>query len=104
MNKSNLSEKHNASNVFNLTLVAVISQVGCLTLLIVMAALFSGLWLDNRFQTRPTFTLGLLLTSIPVTLVTIIYVVRKATSKIENISKLPKGQREEIRSGKREQT
>ncbi len=50
-------------------LAGVLGQVGCLTLLIILAALVAGLWLDNQFHTRPLFVLILVLASIPVTLV-----------------------------------
>jgi hypothetical protein len=67
----------------NLTLAGAAGQVGCVTLIIVLAAVFGGLWLDARFQTRPTFTIVLLLASIPVSLVAMLYIVRLVTSKIK---------------------
>lgn len=67
----------------NLTLAAVAGQVGCLTIVIIFAALLGGLWLDNQFGTRPLFIVGLLLVSVPVTLVTMFWVVRQATSRIK---------------------
>ncbi len=75
---------------FNLTLAAVAGQVGCLTLFIVLAALFGGLWLDNQFDTRPLFTIILMVASVPVTLVLMFWVVKKATSRIKTSSKEPK--------------
>lgn len=67
----------------NLTLAGVAGQVGCLTLVIILGAVLGGLWLDSHFQTRPLFTLVLLIASIPVSLVSMFYVVRLATSKIK---------------------
>ena len=67
----------------NLTLAGAAGQVGCLTLVIILAAVLGGLWLDARFQTRPAFTLGLLLASIPVSLFAMLYIVRLFTSKIK---------------------
>ena len=67
----------------NLTLAGMAGQVGCLTLVILLAAVFGGVWLDGRFQTRPLFTLILILASIPVSLVAMFFVVRLATSKIK---------------------
>ncbi len=78
----NRSERNRAQYTFNLTLAAVAGQVGCLTLLIVLAALFGGLWLDNRFETRPIITIILMISSVPVTLVMMFWVVRKATSRM----------------------
>jgi F0F1-type ATP synthase assembly protein I len=76
-------EKDRANKAFNLTLAAVAGQVGCLTIVVVLAALFAGLYLDNRFGgDQPIFTIGLMLASIPVTLVAMFWVVRKATSRL----------------------
>lgn len=54
-------------------LVEGVAQIGCLTLVIVIIALVAGLWLDNRLGTRPWFTLGLVLASIPVSLAALVY-------------------------------
>jgi len=51
-------------------------------LVIVLIALFGGLWLDNRFGTRPWITVILVIGSVPVALVAMFWVVRKATSRI----------------------
>jgi len=67
----------------NLTLAGVAGQVGCLTLVIVLGAVLGGLWLDSYYHTRPLFTLIFLIASIPVSLVSMFYVVRLATSKIK---------------------
>jgi MFS-type transporter involved in bile tolerance (Atg22 family) len=82
----------------NLTLAGVVGQVGCLTLFIVLAAVLGGLWLDAHFGTRPVLTIGLLVASIPVSLVVMLLVVRKATSLIKPGS--PKeGKSEEVHVG-----
>jgi F0F1-type ATP synthase assembly protein I len=73
-----------ARYAYNLTLAAVAGQVGCLTVVIIALALLAGLWLDNQFGTRPLFLVGLLLASVPVTLITMFWVVRQATSRIQN--------------------
>lgn len=77
-------EKGRGRYAFNLTLAAVAGQVGCLTLLVIFFALFGGLWLDNRFQTRPLFTIILMIGSVPVTLVAMFLVVRATTSRMLN--------------------
>jgi len=80
MNSKRDQDKRSTSqSAFNLSLVAVAGQVGCLTLVIVLASLFGGLWLDNQFQTKPVITVGLMLLSVPVTLVMMFWVVRTAT-------------------------
>jgi hypothetical protein len=63
---------------------AVVGQVGCLTLLIILAALFGGLWLDNLPGTKPLFTIILMIASVPVTLVLMFWVVRKATARLRD--------------------
>jgi F0F1-type ATP synthase assembly protein I len=70
-------------NTINLLIAAVAGQVGCLTLLIIIGAVLGGLALDARFSTKPWFTVGLLLASIPVSLVLMFFIVRTAVSKIK---------------------
>jgi len=66
-----------------IVLGAVVGQVGCLTLLIVLAALFGGLWLDGVFDTKPFITIALMIASVPVTLVAMFWIVRKATARLQ---------------------
>lgn len=82
----NQDQRDRTEYAFNITLAAVAGQVGCLTLVIVLAALFGGLWLDNYFQTKPMFTIVLMVASIPVTLVLMFWVVRAATSRLQKNS------------------
>jgi hypothetical protein len=63
-------------------LAGVLGQVGCLTLLIILAALVAGLWLDNQFHTRPLFVLILVLASIPVALVLMFRLVLSLAPKL----------------------
>jgi F0F1-type ATP synthase assembly protein I len=84
MNRDDQERKNDRMQyAFNITLAAVAGQVGCLTLVVIMASLFGGLWLDTQFNTRPLFTILLLIGSIPVTIVAMFWVVRKATSHIK---------------------
>jgi hypothetical protein len=83
MSQTPKSQQNRKQYWLNLTLAGVAGQVGCVTLIIVLAAVFGGLWLDSRFDTRPTFTIILLLVSIPVSLVAMLYMVRLFTSKIK---------------------
>ncbi len=96
MNRANKEHKKDQMQyAFNVALVAVAGQVGCLTLVVIFGSLFGGLWLDNQFDTRPMFTVLLLIGSIPVTLVAMFWVVRKATSHIKPDSKNTSSQSEE---------
>lgn len=96
------TEKDNSLRTFNLTLAAVAGQVGCLTIIIIFAALFGGLWLDNNFDTRPLFTIALMIISVPITLVIMFWIVRRATSSMQiNESTIPESpETEDNESGK----
>jgi len=83
---SDQPEGNRKQTAYNITLAAVAGQVGCLTLVIVLLALFGGLWLDSQLDTRPMFTIGLMIISIPITLVAMIGVVRAATSRLQSSS------------------
>lgn len=67
----------------NLLLVGLVGQVGCLTMVIILAAVLGGLALDSKFGTKPWFTVGLLVISIPVSLVVMFFVARKATARMK---------------------
>jgi F0F1-type ATP synthase assembly protein I len=69
--------------VYNLTLAAVTSQVGCITVVITIGALLLGLWLDAQFGTRPLLTVILTLLSLPVTLFTMFATVRWTLDKMK---------------------
>lgn len=70
-------------SIVNVTLAIVACQVGFLTLVIVLGAILGGLWLDNRFHTRPTITIVLLLVSIPISVFVMLAVVRSAVARIK---------------------
>ncbi len=76
-------KKDNKQYWLNLTLAGAAGQVGCVTLIIILAAVLGGLWLDSRFNTKPVFTLVLIVASIPVSVLAMIYIVRMFTSKIK---------------------
>jgi F0F1-type ATP synthase assembly protein I len=75
--------KDRLQHAYNLTLASVTGLVGCLTMVIVIAALVLGLWLDKSFDTKPLFTLILIIGSVPVTLVVMFMVVNSATKRIK---------------------
>jgi F0F1-type ATP synthase assembly protein I len=59
-------------------LIVVIGQVGCLTLLVIMASVLGGLWLDKVFGTKPVITLALLFAGIPLSVLLMLYASRKS--------------------------
>lgn len=70
-------------SAINLTIIGLVGQVGCLTLVILLISVFWGLWLDIHFDTRPWITIGMLVASIPIALVAMFFVTRKATDKFK---------------------
>lgn len=71
----------------NLALAAIASQVGVVTILIVIASMVGGLLLDKYFDTKPMFTLLLLIVSMPVTVFLMIKIVKSATDRIQPVNK-----------------
>lgn len=57
-------------------------SAGCLTAVGTLLALFLGLWLDQQMGTRPMFTLGLVLASIPLTLILMTWWVLRESRRI----------------------
>lgn len=69
------------NTLLNASTAVVLGQVGVLTLVIILAAVGGGLWLDKTFSTRPLFTLILVLGSIPISLVLTVRTVKRALSR-----------------------
>lgn len=88
-----------SQEVRNLTLASIAGLSGGITLVIVLVALFIGMWLDKLFATRYQFTIGLILISIPVTLITMYYFVKATTSRIVP-GNIKKPTEEDANSGK----
>jgi F0F1-type ATP synthase assembly protein I len=74
---------NNPRNILNTLLVVLIGQVGCLTIVIVLASVFGGLWLDQTFGTKPLFTLILLLAGIPISVLLMIFISRKTLARMK---------------------
>ena len=71
-------------SILNTLLIVMIGQVGCLTLVIILASVFGGLWLDDTFGTKPVFTLVLLLAGIPVSVFVMLTVARKTLARLKD--------------------
>ncbi len=54
-----------------------------MTVVIVFGSLLAGIWLDRSLGTRPLFTIGLLLGSVPVTIFIMFWLVKRAVAKIQ---------------------
>jgi F0F1-type ATP synthase assembly protein I len=68
---------------FNLTLASVVGLSGCLTTLIILVALLLGLWLDNMMGSRPVFTIGIVVASMPVSLIAMVLSTKWIASRIK---------------------
>jgi uncharacterized membrane protein len=77
------SEQNRRNSMISTLLIVVIGQVGCLTLVVILASVFGGLWLDNTFGTKPVFTLVLLFAGIPLSVVLMLFVSRKALARLK---------------------
>jgi len=88
--------------ILNTLLIVMIGQVGCLTLVIILAAVFGGLWLDKTFGTKPIFTLVLLFAGIPVSVFVMLMVARRTLARLkDNAEDESKTSSEEADFGKR---
>jgi F0F1-type ATP synthase assembly protein I len=65
-------------------LIVLVGQVGCLTLIIILATVFGGLWLDKTFDTKPVFTQALLFAGIPVSVLVMLNVGRKTLARMQD--------------------
>jgi|GEM_PF-3052101 len=79
----------------------VIAQVAVLTLLVIVGALFGGVYLDRLLSTKPLFTVLLLLASFPALLYIIYRVALRAVADIHRAArtqaKTPGGKEERNR-------
>jgi uncharacterized membrane protein YedE/YeeE len=66
-----------------LALAGLLGQVGCVTLLVILAALGIGLWLDSQLDSRPLFVLVLVLGSVPVTIYLMVRIVLTGMARIQ---------------------
>lgn len=69
---------------FNTVVIVMVGQIGCLTLVVILASLFAGLWLDRFFDTKPVFTLILMLAGIPISVVLMLVLARKSIAKLKS--------------------
>ena len=77
------SEQNRRNSMMSTLLIVVIGQVGCLTLVVILASVFGGLWLDKTFGTKPVFTLALLFAGIPLSVFLMLYVSRKSLARLK---------------------
>ena len=78
--------EHKGRSILNTLLIVMIGQVGCLTLIIILASVFGGLWLDKIFNTKPVFTLALLFAGIPVSVLVMLSVARRTLARLKDLA------------------
>lgn len=78
----NRSDNNTALRSLYVSLALVTVQVGCSTLVIILAALLLGRWLDNRLGTNPWLTVGLAIGSIPITFIVMYFIVKSVTKRV----------------------
>ena len=66
-----------------LAVAGLLGQVGCLTVVIISAALVAGLWIDSQFDTRPIFTILFIVGSVPVTIYLMVRLVLGGMARIQ---------------------
>ena len=71
-------------SILTTLLIVMVGQVGCLTLVIILASVFGGLWLDNTFGTKPVFTLALLFAGIPISVLVMLVVARRTLTRLKD--------------------
>ena len=76
--------EHKGRTILNTLLIVMIGQVGCLTLVIILASVFGGLWLDKTFNTKPVFTLALLFAGIPLSVLVMLSVARRTLARLKD--------------------
>ena len=60
------------------------AQVGCVTLLVVIAALAGGLWLDKQLDSKPMFTIIFVLGSAPLSLLLTFWMAMRAIRDMQS--------------------
>jgi F0F1-type ATP synthase assembly protein I len=75
--------KGKGQDEFRTAVTMTVLWVAGLTLVTIFAALRAGLWLDKILNSKPLFTIILVLVSIPVTLYLTFRVVKTATTRIQ---------------------
>jgi F0F1-type ATP synthase assembly protein I len=68
---------------FRTAVIMTVLWVAGLTLVVIFVSLFIGISLDRLLNTKPLFTIVLIIGSIPVTIFSTLRVVRSATRRIQ---------------------
>lgn len=66
----------------SMPVIALGGQIGCVTLVVVLAAAFGGIWLDELLGTKPLLTVILILGAAPLSLFFTYLMAMKALKKV----------------------
>jgi hypothetical protein len=83
MQNSKIKNKKDGASVVNASLIGVIGQIGCISLVITLGFVFLGLWLDHIFNTRPILTAIFLFGSIPVLVIVLLKIARHSANTLK---------------------
>ena len=78
------TQKGNTTVSYPMSVAVIGTQVGCVTLAIVLASVLGGMWLDRQLGTKLIFTFLLVIVSAPVSL---LLTFRIAMRSMKNITK-----------------
>lgn len=82
MPSQKIPDPQEKQRLVNMTVIALVGQVGCLTLIIVLAAVFGGMWIDSRMDSKPVGTIILVAVSVPLAIFVMLKVVRTTLRKL----------------------
>lgn len=80
----------------SMPVIALGGEIGCLTLVIVLAAAFGGIWLDRLLGTKPVLTIVFILGAAPLSLYLTYLLAMRAIKKVQPQSE-PNAQNESIK-------
>lgn len=78
---------------FNPKVMQVGASVGVVTIVIVLLAVFGGIWLDNLLGTKPLITVSLVLASAPLSLALTFWIAMRA---VKDLNPPPSGRGKNI--------
>ncbi|MFP3854956.1 MAG: AtpZ/AtpI family protein [Anaerolineales bacterium] len=81
--KGSEAKSGEGQQALGIAVAGLLGQVGCLTVIIIAAALAAGLWIDAQFDTQPIFTIVCILGSIPVTIYLMIRLVLSGMARFQ---------------------
>lgn len=81
--------KGNTSVSYPISVAIIGTQVGCITLAIVLASVFGGMWIDKQLGTKLVFTFVLVLVSAPVSLFLSFRIAMRSMKNITKNTKFP---------------